>query len=162
MVLPPGSLAEAMRGRCGIAAVTTAAAIVTALESLGARRIAVATPYHDALNAHEVEFLEGCGLEVLAIRGLRIGAGGPAEYIRIAETPLARVAEHARAAMTADAEALVISCTDFPTLPIIPDLEAELGVPVISSNTATLWAALREAGIGDRVEGAGRLLLERR
>jgi maleate cis-trans isomerase len=58
------------------------------------------------------------------------------------------------------ADGLVISCTDFPTLDAIPRLEAELGKPVISSNTATFWHALRSAGIRDRFAGFGRLLAE--
>jgi maleate isomerase/arylmalonate decarboxylase len=53
---------------------------------------------------------------------------------------------------------LLITCTDFPALPLIAPLEAELGVPVVTSNQATLWAALRRAGVHDVVSGAGRLL----
>jgi maleate isomerase/arylmalonate decarboxylase len=53
---------------------------------------------------------------------------------------------------------LLITCTDFPTLPLIEALEEELGVPVVTSNQATLRACLRAAGITDGVPGAGRLL----
>ncbi len=95
---------------------------------------------------------------MLHIAGLGIGASGPQDYIRIAETPVAEVAAHARASFRPGAEALVISCTDFPTLPVLGALEAELGVPVITSNTATLWAALRAAGVTDALAGGGRLL----
>ena len=41
-------------------------------------------------------------------------------------------------------------------LPIIEALEAEIGRPVISSNQALLWSALRRAGIPDRLP-LGRL-----
>lgn len=156
MVVPAEAIPQAMTARTGVATVTTAAAIVTALRALGVRRLCVATPYHDALNDHEVHFLGHSGFEVLAIRGLGIGAGGPQEYVRIAETPLGAVAAHARGVMRPGADALLISCTDFPTLPLIDTLETELAMPVISSNTATLWAALRTAGIADALP-AGRL-----
>jgi len=43
-------------------------------------------------------------------------------------------------------------------LPLIDRLEQRLGVPVISSNTATFWACLRRAGVDDALAGAGRLL----
>jgi maleate isomerase/arylmalonate decarboxylase len=141
-----------------VACVSTALAIVRALRALGVRRVAVATPYHDALNEHETIFLAACGFEVTKLIGLGIGAGGADEYIRIAQTPITAVAAHARAAMTDDAEALLISCTDFPTLPLITTLEAEFARPVISSNSATLWASLRAAGIDDVVPGGGKLL----
>jgi maleate isomerase len=39
-------------------------------------------------------------------------------------------------------------------------LERELGKPVISSNQACLWRALRLAGVGEPMAGFGRLLRE--
>jgi maleate cis-trans isomerase len=157
MITPVDSIPDAMSRRSGVACVTTASAIVHALRALEVERIAVATPYHDALNRHEVHFLEECGFRITAIKGLGIGAGGPHEYIRIAETPLEAVRAHARSVVGEGAQALLISCTDFPTLPLIADLEAAWRLPVISSNTATLWRALRVAGISDALPDAGRL-----
>ncbi len=158
MVSPPDALPQHITGIAGCAAVTTAAAIVQALRALGVRRLSIATPYHQALNDHEEHFLTDNGFEVLSIAGLGIGAGGPNEYIRIAETPLDAVATHARRVFRAGSDALLISCTDFPTLPLLPDLEREFGVPVVTSNQATFWAALRAAGIKDRFERFGVLL----
>jgi maleate isomerase/arylmalonate decarboxylase len=54
----------------------------------------------------------------------------------------------------------LITCTDFPTLPLIAQLESEFGVPVVTSNQATFWAMLRAVGIEDRFEKFGRLLAE--
>jgi maleate isomerase/arylmalonate decarboxylase len=158
MISPPEALPDALAARNGVAAVTTAAAIVAGLRALGVRRLSVATPYAQALNDHETHFLEGCGFEVAALIGLGIGAGGPHEFPRIARTPLDAVLAHARAAFVPGSDALLITCTDFPTLPLIEALEEELGVPVVTSNQATLRACLRAAGIMDGVPGAGRLL----
>ncbi|RAH97757.1 hypothetical protein DLJ53_28370 [Acuticoccus sediminis] len=160
MVTPAASLPDALTARAGVATVTTAAAIIAALTALGVTRLSVATPYADALNAHETHFLEDHGFTVVNLVGLGIGAGGAHDYVRIAETPLEAVAAHARAAFVPGSEALLITCTDFPALPLVEPLEAELGIPVVTSNTATLWAALRRAGIADPVPGAGRLLTE--
>lgn len=160
MVTPAASLPEDLSARTGTACVTTSAAIVAALHALGARRVSVATPYADRLNEHEAQFLADHGFEVLSIAGLGIGAGGPSEYPRIARTPLDAVAAHARAAFAPGSDALLIACTDFPTLPIVADLEAELGVPVVTSNQATFWQMLRTAGLGDRFQTFGRLLAE--
>ena len=158
MVTPADSLPEKLTAETGHRFVTTAAAIIAALRALDVRRLAVATPYAQALNDHEAHFLHDHGFEVLRLIGLGIGAGGPQEYVRIARTPLDKVAAHARAAMAPGAEALLITCTDFPTLPLIAPLEAELGLPVVTSNQATLWAALRTAGLDDSPPGAGRLM----
>jgi maleate isomerase/arylmalonate decarboxylase len=131
---------------------------VAALKALAVGRLSVATPYADRLNEHETHFLEENGFTVERLIGLGIGANGPAEYIRIAETPIDKVAAHARAAFVPGSDALLITCTDFPTLPLIGDLEAELGVPVVTSNQGTFWAILRAVGIDDRFERFGRLL----
>ena len=45
------------------------------------------------------------------------------------------------------AEAIFVSCTNLPTYDIIDPLERELGIPVLTANQVTLWAALRLAGI---------------
>lgn len=157
MVTPAQSLPDAATRRSGIAVVTTAAAIVAALRHLGITRVSIATPYHDALNAHEVAFLAGHGIETLAIAGLGLGANGPSDYPQIARTPLERVAELAAQVHRPDAQALLITCTDFPSLPLIPELEHRFSIPVLSSNSATLFAALRTAGIADDLPAAGRL-----
>lgn len=159
MVTPANSLPERMREIAGgIPCVTTAASILSALETLGVSRICIASPYHDALNAHEAEFLAANGVETVHAAGLGIGANGPSDFPRIAKTPQDRIMKHARAADRDEAQALLLACTDFPVMDLIGPLEQELGKPVISSNQATFWAALRTAGIDDRLEGYGGLL----
>jgi maleate isomerase len=54
----------------------------------------------------------------------------------------------------------MISGTGLPTLGIIERLERELGKPVVTSQQASLWRALRLARIADPVTGFGRLLRE--
>jgi maleate isomerase len=65
-----------------------------------------------------------------------------------------------RAADAAAAEAVLISGTGLPTAGIIERLERDLGKPVLSRQQASLWRALRLAGITDAVAGFGRLLRE--
>lgn len=158
MVQPLDSLAGFIEKASGIKGVATAPALVYACRALGATRVALATPYHDELNRHEQAFFEQNGIRVLGIRGLGIGAGGAHEYVRIAQVPKETIYAHCLAADVADAQALVVSCTDFPTLDAIARLEAELGKPVVSSNTATFWQALRVARVGAPIGGFGRLL----
>jgi maleate isomerase len=49
---------------------------------------------------------------------------------------------------------VVVSCTNLPTYDALPRLEAALGLPVVSANLASVWAALRslDALPGDRPE----------
>jgi maleate isomerase/arylmalonate decarboxylase len=158
MVQPLDALGEFIERTAGIRGVATAPALVHACRALGLERIALATPYHDALNEHEKAFFAENGIQVVSMKGLGIGAGGAHEYVQIARVAPERVYEHCRSVDVPDADGLVISCTDFRTLEAIPRLEAELGKPVVSSNTATFWHALRRCGIGQRFKGFGRLL----
>ena len=162
MTVPATQLAEFMEGVAGCPCVTTAQALVEALRALGAKRVAVATPYDETLNRHEAEFLHGHGFDVLAIRGMGYGAGGPTEYRNIARVPTEEVFAFARDVFVPEADAMLVSCTDLATLDIIERLESETGKPVISSNQSTFWLALRKAGIADRLCGMGRLLARRR
>jgi len=158
MTLPLDSLTDAMTRMCGKPCVATAPALIHACRKLNLGKVAIATPYHDALNQHEVHFFEQSDIEVLNIRGLGIGAGGPHEYVNLAKVPKEEVYRHARGTWVPQADGMVISCTDFASLEAIPRLEQELSRPVISSNTATLWAALRAGGVEPRIAGFGRLL----
>jgi len=65
---------------------------------------------------------------------------------------------HAKSVDRDDADAILICCTDFGSAGIVEDLEKDLGKPVITSNTASFWGALRRAGVNDAIEGYGRLL----
>lgn len=76
----------------------------------------------------------------------------------MAELPPERIAEQVRASATTDADACFISCTAIRSAGLIAPLEAELGMPVITSNQVMAWHMLRRCGIGDAVPGFGRLM----
>ena len=157
MINPRDALAAEVEAATGVPLVTTAASIVDALNALGARRISIATPYHDVLNDHERAFLGENGIETLAIAGLGLGANGPVDYPLIARTPLDKIEAHIARTFVPGSDACLVTCTDFPTLLLHEKLEQRLGVPIVTSNQATLWAALRRAGIADRIPRLGAL-----
>jgi maleate cis-trans isomerase len=154
---PPMDRVRELRG---VPAIATAPALVRALQAFGVRRIALATPYDDALNRHEIDFFSRHGIETCCCKGLGIGVGGPHEYGAIAQVSKEAAMAHARSADHPAADALVISCTDLATLEGLPALERDIGKPVISSNLATWWLALRTAGVADPDPRHGRLLAE--
>jgi maleate cis-trans isomerase len=132
--------------------VATSAAMVAALTHLGVRRLALATPYLDSVNALERDFLRGRGFDVVTCRGL--GLSGRA--IRAVEP--AAVVDLVLAADHPAAEAVFVSCTDLRALETVDHLEARLAKPVLTSNQVTLWAALRALRFAGKVEGYGSLL----
>ncbi len=120
-------------------AVTTSSALLEALEHLGIRRIAVATPYVPSLTLRLHMFLAEAGIEVLSGRELGLGE-------RIWRVTGPTVHDLAVAADHPDAEAVFISCTNLATYNVIAPLEAALGKPVITANQVSMWSALRAAG----------------
>lgn len=158
MVLPLDTIPSFIEKNAGVPGVATAPALVHACRALGLKKVAVATPYHDVLNQHEKEFLEASGIAVVSLRGLGIGAGGPDEYVKIAKVAKQDVYQHCRSTDVPSAQGMIVSCTDFAAQEAIPRLEAELGKPVVSSNLATFWLAMRTAGLMDRLPGFGSLL----
>jgi maleate isomerase len=74
----------------------------------------------------------------------------------------AAIAAQARAALAAapDADLCLVSCTAIRSGAAIGGMEAELGVPVVTSNQALAWYAMRALGLLEPVRGFGRLLSE--
>jgi maleate isomerase len=128
-------------------ALTTSGALLDALAALGAHRVAVATPYDAELTARLEDFLTEAGHDVTASAHLGLGA----DIWRVSDNTVRQLVERLP---RRDAEAIVISCTNLPTYGAVPTLERTLGLPVVSANLASMWAALRALGAlpGDRPE----------
>jgi maleate isomerase len=134
-------------------AVTAARAISTALRHLGAKRLALGTPYPDVIGALGRAYWGAAGFEIASHRRLE---GVTNIYAESAE----RAYQLARQADTPDADAVLLSGTGLPTVDVLELLEHDLGKPVISSAQASLWHALRLAGVRQPIPGFGRLLRE--
>jgi maleate isomerase len=118
---------------------TTSGAVLDALRALNARKVCLGTPYLSEVAAKEVCFLEGNGFEVLKEQSL-----GIKENLKIGRLTPTDAEKLAKTVFTKDTDAVFISCTNFRTFETLSKLESELGVPVISSNSATLWAGLNQ------------------
>jgi maleate cis-trans isomerase len=145
------ALIDRMAKLAGCPAVTASRAILAAFAHLGVRRIALATPYSEAVEALGATYWKAAGLDVVAHRRLE-------GVTNIYEETEARAYALGRQTDMREAEALLISGTGLPTAGIIQRLEDDLGKPVVTGQTAALWQALRVAGVEARVPGYGRLL----
>ncbi|MFB8005782.1 arylmalonate decarboxylase [Nocardia sp. NPDC056000] len=146
---------QRLRDRTGLPVTTGASSCRAALRELGCRRIAVFSPYQPIADREVGRYFTEAGFEVTAITGLRCPTA-----MDIARVPDDRLREMVADIDSADAEAIVQVGTNLSFVALADRLEAELGKPVIAINSATLWHALREHGIDDRIEGAGQLLRE--
>jgi maleate isomerase len=131
--------------------ITAFGSVLRSLERLNVRRLALGTPYSAQTTLQGKAHLEAHGLEVVNFANLQ---GVTNIYDETAE----RAYGLARLVDREDAEAVFLSGTGMPTLPVLELLEQDLGKPVISSASAMMWHALRLAGVRQPVSGYGRLL----
>ena len=157
MACPSKMLIDKIESVTQAPGVATASSVVQALTALKSEYISLATPYADTTNEHEKEFLERNGIKVVKMAGMNFDAVEPELGRKFAEVPEDVIFRHALSVDHSDAQALFLSCANFPTAPLVQKIEMQLGKPVITSNTATFWAGLRKAGITDTIEGFGSL-----
>ncbi|MBR0648159.1 maleate cis-trans isomerase [Roseomonas terrae] len=147
-------IADRITGLIGVPAFTTSTAVLEALRAVGARRVFMVTPYPEDMNEHEVKFLAHHGFEVPAYDSFRCAVS---EQIRaIPSEDVAALVLRNRDTI-AGCDAVFISCTNLLVLDQIEALEEVLGVPVVTSNQASLWAALRRLQVPTSSIACGRL-----
>ncbi len=154
-VIGAGAVAQAIRtSHPNVACTDPITAALAGFRALGSKRIAVVTPYVEDVTERIVSTFSSDGLEVVA-------AGS---FFEPSDLVVARISERSiadgvrKVVAASDCDAVFISCTSMRSYQIIPDLEAELGIPVVSSNQAFLWHLLRLAGVAEPIEHLGRLL----
>lgn len=140
--------------RPGIAATDPISAALRGLDYLQCRRIALLTPYIGEVN-HMVE-------DYIAARGVTLVRTG---FFELADDGERSRVTHQAYDMAADGlardktvDALFISCTALRTCSVVEHLEQRIGKPVVTSNQALAWDALRKAGHTASLSGRGRLM----
>lgn len=142
----------------GVAAVTAAGALVESLSDLGARRVGFASPYVAGLNDLAIAFLEAAGVRCVG----RFDAPAPLGNEAVAAVLPKEIVAFALGADAPEAEALVLSCTDFRAAEAIPEIERRTGKPVVTSNQALLHVGLKRLGLSARGSPMQDHLLARR
>ncbi|MGH7029189.1 MAG: maleate cis-trans isomerase family protein [Stellaceae bacterium] len=135
----------------GTRVITAFGSVLRGLERLGVHKLALGAPYSRETTLQGKAHLEAHGLEVVNFDNLK---GVTNIYDETAE----RAYRLARMVDCAEAEAVFLTGTGMPTLPVLEALEQDLGKPVLSSASAMMWHALRTAGVRQPIPGYGRLL----
>lgn len=147
------ALCAAITARTGIPATTSVLALNEVLRRTGARRLGLVTPYLHDVQARIVANYAGAGLEVCAERHLN----DPGNF-SFAEVGPEVIAGMAREVAQAGPDCIAAFCTNLRAAPLVPALEAELGLLVYDTVQVTLWKSLALAGADPaRVRGWGRL-----
>lgn len=140
------------KGKPGTPATNPALAGVAAINALGAKTVSVLTPYPEAASQKLADYFAAKGLNIISHHCLNIS-----DDRDIAHIDPASLITAAKAADHPDADAVFLSCTALPGVEVIPQLEEALGKPVVVSNQAMIWMALRLAGCDYQAPGGGKL-----
>ena len=132
------TLIDIVHDATGIDTVATSALVIEAMRALGITSVVLLSPYQS--NDVIVRYLAENGVAVrhevaLRLTGHEFAGVTPAQWLALAR-------EHDRA----DADAIFLSCTNTTQIEAIEDIELALGKPVVNSNQAVLWGALKRLG----------------
>ena len=114
------------------------------------------TPYSASTTEHEAEFLREAGHDVLSAQGFALD--GSDAYCA---TPAKFWRDRVTAAARPNADAYLISCANISVFGVIEDLETLLDRPIVTSNQAVIWDALRLIGWRMPPHHLGRLFAVR-
>lgn len=144
---------EIRKSRPGIACTTPITAAFAAFNAFGADRIGVLTPYSAEVNETVKAYMTS--------QGVNVAAFGTFNKIDDREAALISPASLAdgvrRLAASTPLDAIFVSCTSLRLCEAVSEIEADIGIPVTSSDHALAWHCMRLAGVNDVVPGAGML-----
>jgi maleate isomerase len=146
---------EEIRRITGAPGTSATNSIFSACAELGLKRVTAISPYVEAVDTAEHAFFAEGGIETIAAAHLGISDG-----FRLAEPAPKEILDLALGAWDPRSDGMIIACLNFRSHPIIDELEARTGKPVVTSTQATLWHVLRLAGVATPIPGYGRLLRE--
>jgi maleate isomerase len=134
--------------------VTSAGALVTALQRLGARSTAIIAPYMKPVTELVVQYIEAAGIKVTHAHSLEIS-----DNLAVGRIDPQTLLDTLDGLDTSGADVVVLSaCVQCPSLPAIASAEQKVGLPVISAGTATVFEILEKLELEPIVPGAGTLL----
>ena len=145
------AIVEIVEQASGCPTITTAQALTQAFNHFGIKKLVLISPYVQATNQLEVNYLRETGFTVLHELGLALE---PHAYSSVTPEEWKKVVKEN---LRADADGYFLSCTNTRMIEAIDDLERDLGKPVVNSNQAVLWTCLNKLGIRHSGEKLGRL-----
>ena len=135
------AIVEIIEQASGCPTITTAQALTQAFNRVGIKKLVLISPYVQATNQLEVNYLSETGYTVLHELGLALE---PHAYSSVTPEEWKQVVKEN---LRAEADGYFLSCTNTRMIEAVADLEKELGKPVVNSNQATIWACLKKLGI---------------
>jgi maleate isomerase len=150
----PQELADKLEAAAGIPTVTTAGALIEAINILGATNLFIVSPYPDEMNRRIQEFLVAHDKEIKTVA--RITCEFSRDLTKITPSAI-RDAVGTNRSKLAGCDAIVIPGTALRAMEIANSIEETFGLPVVTSNSAKVWTILKRLEMDPGSVRAGRL-----
>ena len=134
--------------------VTSAGALINGLKTLGAKKVAVITPYMKPLTEMVVDYIENQGFEVVDYIALEI----PDNLEVAAQDPKNLLEIYKRLNLEGVDVIVASACVQMPSLEAIDAIEKETVIPVTSAAVCTTYEMLKKLGLDTKVPMGGALL----
>ena len=132
---------------------TPVTSALKAFKQMDIKKIALFTPYPDAVNKTILEYFTKKNIEVSSFASLNLNLDS--EFANVDPNYILEISSKLE---TKNADALFISCTALPVLNILDKLEQTIKKPVLSSNQTLIWDTIRSIGYKSPIKGYGKLL----
>jgi len=134
--------------------ISSAGALVKGIQRLGAKKVAIITPYMMPLTRQVIDYIEAFNIQVTDSISLEIP-----DNLEVGRQDPMNLVEIVKRLDTREADAVVLSaCVQMPSLEAIQVVENEIGKPVLSAAVATVYEILTSLQLDPYVPNAGRLL----
>ena len=135
-------ISESIARGTGCAALTVVESVLAQLQSLSAHRVAIFTPYEEDLTRSVASCISSDGYELAQVAGMGIRAN--IDIGKVIPTEIVKFIDSKMDGVKADC--IFLSCTNWQALDAIESTQTRFGIPVVTSNQATLDAVLRIIG----------------
>jgi maleate isomerase len=134
--------------------VTSAGALVNGLRVMGAKKVALITPYMRPLTDLVVDYIQDQGFEVVDSIALEI----PDNLEVAAQDPMNLLEIYKRLNLEGVDVLVASACVQMPSLAAIDLLEEVTGLPVTSAAVCTTYEMMKKLGIEAKAPIGGKLL----
>ncbi|WP_201780806.1 maleate cis-trans isomerase family protein [Aneurinibacillus tyrosinisolvens] len=134
--------------------ISSAGALVDGIKTLGAKKVAIITPYMKPLTNQVIDYIESSEIQVTDSISLEIP-----DNLEVGRQDPMRLVDIVDNLDVSQADAVVLSaCVQMPSLQAIQIVEDKIGKPVLSAAVATVYNILKTLDLKPYVPNAGKLL----
>lgn len=142
------------QNRAATPIISSAGALVDGIKALGAKKVAIITPYMKPLTNQVIDYIESSGIQVTDSISLEIP-----DNLEVGRQDPLRLVEIVKNLDVSQADAVVLSaCVQMPSLQAIQIVEDAIRKPVLSAAVATVYKILNTLNLEPYVPNAGKLL----